>query len=497
MNLHLDEIRHRIERLRRALREEELSARREGAGALALAPLYGAHRLLAHPDAIPTIERELAEAEGVEEERLRRTLEWAAEHHVRRAGAPLDDEYAQWEGSATITVGSREIPFQGATAAVAETEDRCARRQLEEARLSRLEEVIPLQLDRLDRWRGAIEELGYGGPVEAWERVTGCGLAGLLQEARRIVRDTEEVYWDQLRFHLERRLGVPVAAAEAHDARRLHRLPWFDRDLGTAPLLGAVRADLASLGVPLEAEGRVELSVTARPRPGDRSVCVPLEVPERIVLLLTPGPSHGDRSALLAAIGRALHAAYTAPELPFEYRVLGDPAVAYAHASSFAQLLLTPTWVRRAGGVEEARAREYVRMAAFLDLAELRSRAVRLEFGLELRQSEHPADLGARWAELHEVSSGFRGDPRGYLEMLDAWFEEARWLRGRMLSALLLRRLRDRYDEDWFRNPRAGHELRGWFEEGTLRDAAHLAARLDAPRLDAEALLESVVERLE
>jgi hypothetical protein len=65
-----------------------------------------------------------------------------------------------------------------------------------------------------------------------------------------------------------------------------------------------------------------------------------------------------------------------------------------------------------------------------------------------------------------------------------------------MLASILTRELVRRYDEDWYRNPKAGPFLRDWLAAGLTYDARELATKLDAPTLGAEAFVESIHQRL-
>ena len=73
----------------------------------------------------------------------------------------------------------------------------------------------------------------------------------------------------------------------------------------------------------------------------------------------------------------------------------------------------------------------------------------------------------------------------------------ARYLRGRMLSAQLRRELRERFDDDWYRNPQAGPFLGDWFAHGLRFSAADLAATLGTDQLGADAVIATVRESFE
>ncbi len=496
MGLTVGEIRDRAERFRAALVDEIYEVRAGRKSWPERAPLYESQTILSFDDTIPVIERELAAAEAEEERRLRRLRQWAAEHHVRAANASLDDEYAYWVSTSTMRVGEVDLPMRQAAALVEATDGRAERRLLDDARNELLEGVIPLQLDRLSRWREAAEELGYGRYREASERLAGINLEGLLHEARRLVVETEDAYRDHLSFQLRSRLDLGPDEAEGHDADWLGRMNWLDGSWEEGSLVRVVSRDLTDIGLPLRIAGRVTVEHETFPGPGMTACCAPIVVPDRISLLVTPTVTQPGCTALLSEIGKTLHWAYTDGHLPFEYRAVGDLSVVEAHGALFAGLARSRPWTRRVRGFGEEQLNEYLRLAGFVDLYELRRSVGQLQFDLELAGSERPEAMGPRWAELLHEATGLRFDSRAYLERLGQRFGVARRIRSRMLASQLQRELREKFDEDWYRNPRTGPFLGDWFAEGLRCSAVELAARLGQDRLNADALLTSIREGL-
>ncbi len=496
MGLTTAEIRDRAERFQAAFNEEVYEARSGRKSWPELAPLYEAQSILAPSETLPVIERAIASADPDEERRLRRLLRWAARHHLEATNSRLDDEYSYWHATAKIETAQAAIPVSQAAALIHATESRDARRHLDQAYHLVLEESTPLQLDRLSRWREAAMELGYGGYRDAVERLAGVNLHGVVQEARRMLDETEDLYRDHLRRELRARLDIDPASAEGHDAGWLTRMMWLDGSFQEGRILEILRKDLRDIGLPLEVGGHVTLEHESFPGPGMIAWCAAVRVPERINLLVMPTTTQPGCVALLNSTGRAVHFAYTDARLAFEDRALGDLAVVEAHALLFSGLALCDTWVRRSSGMTGSTLEDYLRTASLMDLYALRLAAARLEFELELAESEHPAEMGPRWAEILLTATGFRFDQRAYVEKLGQRFGAARYLRGRMLASQLWRELRERFDEDWHRNPMAGPFLGDWLARGMRHTAAELAATLGQDRLGGDALLTSVTDRL-
>ncbi len=479
-------------------REAELFAAASGRKSWPeLGPLYESQAALTPADILPAIQTELAaEPSGKERRRLEALRGWVARHNSGRASARFDDEYAAWSATASVTIAGGGVPVRELPDLIAGMADRSQRAAIEASRLDAVADVSSLFTDRYSAWRSSIEDLGYGAGPEAAERTQGVSLDGLRREARRFLQDTDDLYREHLGEQLS---GMPDGRPErpaTHDEARLARVPWLDSDVAAADTLQALATDLSDIGLSLEAENRVTVHSEWSPAPWMRPFCAPIRVPDEVALLVTPIEHVPAARQLLRAIGRAIHYAWLDPRCPFALRALGDPSVVEAHTHLWADLGSSASWVGRVWGLTGERRQRYLRLAAFLDLHEVRWHAARLEFALAEADEGHPEGPGELWIKLIQTATGFIPDPREYLECMSPGIQVAFWLRGRMLAAQLSRELRDRHDEDWYRNPRAGAFLSQWLQDYDGQDAGELAVQLGDDRLSAGALLTLTNERL-
>ena len=494
MSLTLDELRLRAERFlarargERYLSEAGLKTRPQ------LEELYDSDPLLDISVSMPVVERALAESSGGEERRLRLLLEWLGTRHLQRARAPLDDELYAWESTTTFDVDGHERPLTGVLDLLRNSE-RGPALELEERRNRELEEVAPVLMDRNYRVRQAAEGLGYGTYVDACSRLAGFSLRVAGRQARQVLDQSEEVFREHLVYHLRTWLDLSPAEAERSDMRRLRRMAWLDDAFRPREVLESTARDLAALSIPLEAKGRIRLDREARPLKRARAFFAALRVPDDVVICIAPVGGRAGCQGVLRAVGGGLHAAYTAPDLPFEYRSLGDASIARGFGRTFARLTSNGEWVERTTGLSGQALADYLRLAAFVDLQALRRDAATLVFELELAASERPSELRSRYAQLMRHATGVRYDPRSFLEHAEGDFTSARRLRAWMLSAILSNELRERYDVDWPTNPRAGSCLRELYSLGRMEDASDLAKRF-GERLEPEALLAQLGEEL-
>lgn len=157
----------------------------------------------------------------------------------------------------------------------------------------------------------------------------------------------------------------------------------------------------------------------------------------------------------LYAFGFALRVAGAPKVAPFA--LAHEPGARWAHRSgaTFASLTADPEWQTRALGVGKRTALAQSRVLARTLLLDLRLQAARVLLG-------DPADLAPRdrFAELGARLFGAELDAR----LRGAWPEARDDDVSRLLGAIeahgFARELRDRFDADWFRNPRAWTHLR-------------------------------------
>jgi hypothetical protein len=175
---------------------------------------------------------------------------------------------------------------------------------------------------------------------------------------------------------------------------------------------------------------------------------LPLDLPA-----LPPAAGAASFARALVVLGRTFRVASTSSSMPFA--VAYDPLFASAHRVGFVfgALAADPEFQVRALGLGRRGAGAQGRVLARTALLELRAGAARIVLG----------DGGARDA-FDATTARLFGEPLDP-RLRGAWpverdDEPARWLA--MLQAPSLRQsLRDRFDVDWFRNPRAWAELRG------------------------------------
>ncbi len=437
---------------------------------------------------------DLADEGAVESARgHRELLEWVVDNRVGRAVAALDDRHHAWEARAAITLpGGETLPYQRASIAIANEADRGRRLAIDAARRAAQGEPVAIRRERLGIERALLESLGLGDAVAARCALSGIPLDALGEACGRFLAGTADLYRDSLREALRRELGIAPGEADRADSVYLFRGAGYDEFFPGPELLAIARRQLAEMSLDATAGGRIRYDTEDRERKRSRAFCAPARVPDEVYLVIRPFGGQTDYRAFWHELGHAQHFANAARGLPFEHRWLGDNSVTEGYAMLFEHMVLAPPWLARYARLAGERCRDFVRFQALAHLGMLRRYAAKLRYELELHRAPTLEAGTEAYAPHLTEATGFRYWPEDALLDLDDGFYAARYLRAWQLEARLAASLRERYDEDWFRNPRCGPFLLDLFARGQRDDAAALAHGMLGRQLDFAPLIERV-----
>jgi hypothetical protein len=435
---------------------------------------------------------------GSEEWRSARALlDWQVESHASRELAELDERLIAWEATSVIRLGDgREVPYQRAAVDMATEADRKQRLALDDARAMLVErELAPMRAERLQRERDLIESLEIGpNYIAAFEALSGIDLVALAAECERFLRETEAMWAEVHGDAVKKQLGIRPAEATRADALALMRAPRFDPYFPAAEMESTVRRQVSEMGADPAADGHITYDLAPRPGKRSRAFCAPVRVPREVYLVLLPHGGATDYRTLLHELGHALHFGYMRDDLPFEYRWLGDNSITEGFAMLFDHLLHDAGWLQRYSALGRPRVGEYRRAAAFEELQFLRRYSAKLVYELRLYGGDVSwSSLPDAYVEILSSATTFRYRTADAFVDVDPRFYSARYLRAWQVQAALRDVLVAGFDEDWYRNPRAGPwMIRELFGEGQRELGGELAERVGAPKLSFDPVIRAI-----
>lgn len=468
-----------------------------------LQPIYARHEATIGADALGFVRERLGQAApGTDDHRQARMLfEWLAELQSARELAPLEEREIAWESSAIVRLDdTREFEFQRATIAIANSKDRRERLLIEQAR-NRLvgAELAPLRRERFERERQITEDLDIASGYNAtFEALSGIQLTELQTQCSEFLDETQPLWEDTHPRFVRRVLHIEPGDATRADAVALFHGHEFDEQFPSSSMEWEIRRQVRELGIDPIAGGRVIYDTEDRPAKRSRAFCAPTRVPDEVYLVLRPHGGQSDWSTFLHELGHALHFAHMRTELPFEYRWLGDNSITEAYAMLFDHLMHDPGWLKRYTPLSTSRLDAFIRATAFQELHMLRRYAAKLLYEVDLHGGRISYDkLPEIYVDRLTSATSFRYDRSDAFVDVDPRYYAARYLRAWQLQALVTETLRERFNEDWWRNPKAGPWMMSeLFGEGQKELAPELATRVSGKGLGFGPLVRAVESEL-
>jgi hypothetical protein len=473
-----------------------------GAGLKATAELqrvYERHASAIGPEALAFVRTELTgTAPGTEEHsQARMLLEWLAELQSSRELAPLEEREIAWESSAVVRLDdTRQLEYHQAIITIANSTDRRERLLIDRAVNTVVgAELAPMRRERFERERQIIESLdladGYNATFEA---LSGIPLGELGTQCEAFLEETDGLWEDTYPRFVRKSLNIEPRDATRADAAALFRGREFDEQFPASSMEWEIRRQMREMGIDPIAGGRVLYDTDNRPGKRSRAFCAAVRTPDEVYLVLRPRGGQSDWSTFLHELGHALHFGYMNPGLPFEYRWLGDNSITEGYAMLFDHLMHDTGWLKRYTPLAASKLDSFVRSAAFEELHYLRRYASKLLYELDLHGGLIPFDkLPDRYVERLTRATTFRYDPSQAFVDVDPRYYAARYLRAWQLQALLTETLIQRYNEDWWRNPKAGPWIIAeLFSEGQKDLAQDLAKRVSSRTLGFGPLVTSI-----
>ncbi|ADO70007.1 conserved uncharacterized protein [Stigmatella aurantiaca DW4/3-1] len=331
------------------------------------------------------------------------------------------------------------------------------------------------------------EQLGAQDYPTLREDVSGIALGKLVEAANETLRLTEDAYRDVLGYVLHKidptLRALPGGNARRHDLQAALQAPWMDSFFLREGLAPAVMRWLNDWNFPPTARGRIRIDDEPRPGKAHRPFVAAVHVPGEVRLVLQARGGMDALGDLLHECGHAQHLAHIAETLPVELRRLGDASVTEGFAALTERLLLSSEWLKRYLQLPTPVAKDAVRLAAFQALAVLRRHCAKLPYEMSLFTRGPSEERAEEYAAGQRRALFVEPHPGYFLFDVDPQLYSARYLRAWALEARLTARLRERFNEDFWRNPAAGEWLKGLFAKGGTDDAETLSTEISGTPL--------------
>jgi len=466
-------------------------------------PIYARHADLFARDAVEALRRLDARAtandSSDEPRRARMLLDFAVEGYVGEATKAVEEELARTEAGLTIEVGDERIGFREAPVVQANEADAARRAEIEAALLAATRDQLgPHHRELIERQHACATELGWASYADMCAYLKRIDLRALSTQTAAFADASAPSYPQVLEPELRRTLGIDMSELRRADLPRFFRAAEQDRHFPAARLTESFVETLRGLGIEVAGQPGVTFDIGSRPNKSPRAFCAPVRVPGEVYLVVAPVGGWDDFATLFHEGGHTEHAANTDPELPFEFRCLGDNSITETYAFLMQHLVENPEWLARRLDLDDPS--ELVAHAEAQRLVYLRRYAGKLAYELELHGPDGPDRpdgpggaggsnrgwdaLARRYAELLGDAIRIEWPTETFLADVDEGFYCACYLRAWALETHLRSHLRERFGPAWFDSGQAGEVLQALWRDGQRLDAEELLEELTGERLD-------------
>ena len=489
----LDKIRDDIENFSSAMNKEYYLNQAGLKDELNISAIYERYKHLFNQQLILETKNKRKQASGEDERKLRYLQAFFLEYYLGMVVKELTDKAETMQTKGTIKPDGEEIPFRLAQIKITNEPDREKRQRLYRARNGFIDKInVPL-LERMQKLHDTSKELGYENYTALFmdsKEINFQELENIMQD---FINQTESIYTRRMNEELQEKMGVRLEEAEKHDVSFFFRAKEFDKYFTKTSMLSTLEKTLAKMGIRLEEQRNIHIDLEERPKKSPRAFCAPIKMPEDIKLVLMPQGGHDDYAALFHEAGHAEHFVCVNPDLPIEYKWLGDNSVTESYAFLLEYLLTDESWLRQ--NIRIDRAEEYLHFLGLYKLLFLRSYGAKLSYEIRL----HTNNLDGM-AEVHrkicEKVLKYRHPANHYLITVDDTFYCAQYLQAWIFEAQLRQFLQKEYGKEWFNSHEAGKYLMNLWANGQKYSVSELAKTLEYPGLDIEPLTALIMKQL-
>ena len=336
-------------------------------------------------------------------------------------------------------------------------------------RRGEMEEALASALGAADGARSATWDAAQSAQSEAGIAVP----EGAARWPGQVLEGTDAIFEDLGGWLMERHTGAKPGTAARHDVLHLLHAPRSASAFPGGEMQRTVRRWAEMLRLDLS-EVKVDDEDRPLKRPGARAE--PVDPPWEVALTFLPAEGPRALGGLLGAIGTALLRLGPPPDAPPEDLWLGDPSVWHACWEILEGLVRDREWLRRCAKAQLSRDDE--RAIAIAAVIDCRVAAARTLASVQARESGLGSRAAAAHRDLYARATGAELPAGLALRDLDPWFEPLAHLQGRALAARIREFLRDRHDEDWWRNPRSTASLQALWGRGGRPTCAELWTEL-------------------
>lgn len=328
--------------------------------------------------------------------------------------------------------------------------------------------INPLREKRLRIHHVSTREAGYESYTDFYYQMLGYEPGVPAAQAREFRDQTFPFYRDLVTERCRRLYGKDPADTPPWESKNIYWGKDFDAYFPKETFLDFTYGFFATLGLDIREMPNVRVDDENRPEKEARAACWGFDPPNDVRVNLKPVGGVDDYEAAFHEFGHALHAAYTTPDLPFEFRTLGSNELTETYAIFFEQMFNDRAFLADELGMPEEAINEFLEYRLIIDMGSARGIAFAVIYDEALHSGELDDPLSFYEAEVDKqrLFPKYMCNVEGNYLSVDEGFYALYYMAAYYAVAQLRAKVVETFGPKWYKDPAAGEFFQELFRRG-------------------------------
>jgi hypothetical protein len=326
----------------------------------------------------------------------------------------------------------------------------------------------PLREERLRIHYDSTRAAGYKSYADFYYQMLGYEPGVPAEQAREFRDETFPAYRDVVTRRCRKLFGKDPGDTPPWESKNIYWGKDFDAYFPKETFLEFTYGFFAGLGLDIRAMPNVRVDDEDRPEKESRAACWGFDPPYDVRVNLKPVGGVADYEAAFHEFGHALHAAYTDPDLSFEFRMLGSNELTETYAIFFEQMFNDRAFLADELGMPKEAIDEFLRYKLITDMGSARGIAFEVIYDEALHSGEldDPLAFYEAEADKQRLFPKYTCQVEASYLNLDEGFYALYYMAAYYAVAQLRAKVVEKFGPKWYKDPAAGEFFRDLFRRG-------------------------------
>ena len=303
--------------------------------------------------------------------------------------------------------------------------------------------------------------LGFNNYVDQTRDLNKIDIEQVKNLCKEFLNDTEYIYKDLFRWHLKNKLDIQIKDASYEDSLFLFNSFEFKDYFKQTSLLKLSTQFLFEIGINLS--DSISFDLVNRASKNGQAKSYPARIPDKIFVSIYRIKTIQDYESILGELGKSLFFSSINVDETFENKRLIDPITLETFKILFQDFVFEKKWLERYLKIDTDN--NFIELLYLKKLAYLRNLCVNVLLFRIINENSSIYDSLSQISEIYLNNMFVKPNENTVLfdlvlSDINPYISYRSWL----IETNIKEFLRDKFDDQWWREPDAGNQLMKWWE---------------------------------